>query len=246
MGDIAIEIKNLTKKYTVNQSLLIVFDDFSASFVKGKITAIIGPSGCGKSTLLRMIAGLEKPTQGEILLRTKDHQIGMIFQEKALFPWLTVEGNIGFGLEFNDIPSELHREIKEYWLEKTGLSKFSKYFPGQISGGMKQKLAMARCLAVKPDIVLMDEPFASLDNQSRFEIIGFFEKLFLAERITVILVTHNIQEAIYLGDNIIGLSNIPVTKPIYHNISLKRPRSIENIKSKMEMDLGKKLTVNNK
>lgn len=242
MGEVAIEIKNLTKTYQGIPDLLTVFNNFSVSFEKSKFTAIIGPSGCGKSTLLRMIAGLEKPTSGKILLH-ENHRIGMIFQEKALFPWLTVEGNVGFGLGLSNIPKEQHEEIIEYWIEKVGLTKFAKYFPAQISGGMKQKLAMARCMAVKPDIVLMDEPFGSLDYRSRYEIICFFEELFLSEGKTVILVTHNIQEAMFLGDNIVGLQNLPVNTYVDIQISLKRPRSIENIKSKAEFDLEKQIYI---
>lgn len=243
MGNIAIDIENLTKTYMVNQSPLIVFDNFSVSFEEKRITAIIGPSGCGKSTLLRIIASLEKPTKGKVTFRKKNHKIGMIFQEKALFPWLTVEGNIGFGLELSGIPPKSQKEIKKYWLEKIGLSTFADYFPAQISGGMKQKLAMARCMAVKPNIVLMDEPFGSLDNQSKFRIISFFEDIFLSQKITVVLVTHNIEEAIYLSDKIIKFSEKPICNSINQEIYLERPRSLVTIKSKLVLDFEEKFKI---
>jgi len=235
MSEIAIEVKNILKIYKGKRAPLIIFDDFSVSFKKNQTSVIIGPSGCGKSTLLRMIAGLEKPTKGEIVFHTASRRVGMIFQEKALFPWLTVAENIAFGLAFSDIPEKSHNEIKRYWLEKVDLLQFSDYYPAQISGGMKQKLAMARCLAVNPEIILMDEPFGSLDYHSKFEIIAFFEQLFLSEKKTVILVTHNVQEALYLGDSVVGLQGIPINNCVHIDIPEERPRSIEDIKSKREL-----------
>lgn len=231
MANIAITISRLTKNYRSKDTSLSVFKDFSVNFNKGSINAVVGPSGCGKSTLLRLIAGLEKPTNGEIIFHLKHAKIGMIFQEKALYSWRTVEGNVGFGLELDGVNKQDKKKIINFWLNKVGLSEFKHYYPFQLSGGMRQRLAFARCMALKPEIVLMDEPFGSLDSLSRSEILCFVEKLFISSKTTVILVTHSIKEAIHLGDFIYKLTMPPVKDSFCRSIDFERPRTKEHLRS---------------
>ena len=237
MSDIAIEINNLTKTYRINSNDLNVFKDFSATFHKGSISAIVGPSGCGKTTLLRMIAGLDKPTKGEVFINPKNNRIGMIFQEKALFPWRTVEGNVAFGLELNEIPKQTIQDTVEYWLEKVGLTEFKKYYPTQLSGGMKQRLAFARCMAVDPDIVLMDEPFSSLDSFAKLSLSEFAENLMCETKKTAILVSHDIKEAIFYADSIFQLTNPPIGKYKRYIVDAKRPRGRSFFTDKVLVDI---------
>jgi len=240
--NVAIEVKNLTKIFPGNPRPLTVFEDFSISFEKGKVTAIVGSSGCGKSTLLRMIAGLEKTTQGSILFSMQNNSIGMIFQEKALFPWRTVESNVAFGLELADVPKTEHKDIINYWLDKTGLIEFKNYYPTQLSGGMKQRLAFARSMAVDPDIVLLDEPFSSLDTASHFELLDLIEKQQLLYDKTSIFVTHNLREAAYVSDYIYKLGDRPINS--YHSYFIKErhPRTAEfaisNEFNKLTINIG--------
>lgn len=232
MAHNAIEIKNLTKVFQANAQPLTIFDNFSIDFEEGKITSIIGPSGCGKSTLLRLIVGLEKPTAGEIIFNSKKFRFGMIFQEKALFPWLTVEGNVAFGLELMGIPKTQQKQTIEYWLDKVGLFKFANYYPVELSGGMKQRLAFARCLAIKPDIVLMDEPFVSLDSNARSEIIDFAENILVNTNTTTLFVTHNLKEAIKLSEEIVFLDMTNNASYKVVPVNLDRPRTVKQISSK--------------
>lgn len=226
MADTSIKIENLRKVFAGNPNDLVVFDGLSLSFKQGEITGIIGPSGCGKTTLLRMIAGLDKPTSGKISFMTDNsHRVGMIFQEYTAFPWKTARGNIAFALELTGIPSNMHEEIIDYWLEKVGLERFKNYFPCQLSGGMKQRLALARCLALKPQVILMDEPFGSLDLITRNEMVEATEKILVESEVTAIFITHNISEAARLCDKIIVLSRIPCTIHEIIELNIDRPRT---------------------
>ena len=181
---------------------------------QGKIVCIIGPSGCGKSTLLRLVGGLEKPSRGDVL------QIGdppegslnpltYIFQDFALLPWRTVEGNVSLVLEDHPLTPERREEIIADVLARTKLSDFRKAYPRQLSGGMKQRVAIARALAVSPDVMLMDEPLSALDSQTRELLMDDLIQLWTRERFTAVYVTHNLNEAVRLGHQVVVLSRRP-------------------------------------
>jgi NitT/TauT family transport system ATP-binding protein len=201
---------------------------------EGEFVTIVGPSGCGKSTLLNIIAGLDRPDSGNVLIRravasnnTLSTKRIMIFQEGALFPWLNVQDNVEFGLKIAKMPKEKSRQVADRYIEMVGLSKFSESFVYQLSGGMKQRVAIARALALEPEVLLMDEPFAALDVQTRDllheELVGIHK----TTGKTIIFVTHNINEAILLGDRVIVLSSVLKNIKKEFRIHISRPRDPE-------------------
>ena len=186
--------------------------DFSVA--ENDFITILGPSGCGKSTLLRMVAGLDTPTTGTITLdgRTVSGpgaDRGMVFQSYTLFPWLTVEQNVCFGLREKNMPQAEQREIAAHFIGKVGLKGFEQHFPKQLSGGMQQRTALARALANNPRILLMDEPFGALDHQTREMMQELLQDIWEAERKTVLFVTHDIDEAIFMGNRVVVMSARP-------------------------------------
>jgi len=200
---------------------------------KGEFLTIIGPSGCGKTTLLRMIAGLEAPSGGEMFLdgeRIKgvNPKIGYVFQEFVLLPWRTVLENIEFGLEIKRIDKKLRRETALDYIKFVELEGFENKYPKELSGGMKQRVAIARTLICEPDILLMDEPFASLDAQTRFNMQKFLLRIWQATGHTVIFVTHHVDEAIFLGQRIIVISPRPGSIVFENEINLDYPRDINS------------------
>jgi len=203
---------------------------------EGEFVTIVGSSGCGKSTLLNIIAGLDRPDSGSVFVRgeavasnnTSSTKRIMIFQEGALFPWLNVQDNVEFGLRIAKMPKERSQQIADKYIEMVGLSKFSESFVYQLSGGMKQRVAIARALAMEPEILLMDEPFAALDIQTRDllheELVGIHK----ATGKTILFVTHNINEAILLGDRVIVLSSVLKDIKKEFQIDIPRPRDPES------------------
>lgn len=198
-----VSLDNISFSYTVRGSPIPVFEHFSASFEQERITAVIGPSGCGKTTLLRLIAGLLSPQGGSI--QTQRSRIGFIFQDFGLLPWLTVERNAGLGLEALGIPAEERRRRVWDILEELGLSQWRKVYPVRLSGGMQQRVAVARALAIEADLILMDEPFSSLDALTRESVQDMLRTIQHAHHTTIVLVTHSIEEAVYLADDILVL-----------------------------------------
>ncbi len=203
---------------------------------EGEFVTIVGPSGCGKSTLLNIIAGLDKPDSGSLLIRGTVNDTNnasstkriMIFQESALFPWLNVRENVEFGLRIAKVHKERRRQIADKYIEMVGLSKFSESLVYQLSGGMKQRVAIARALAMEPEVLLMDEPFAALDVQTRDllhdELVGIHK----TTGKTILFVTHNINEAILLGDRVIVLSSVLKDIKKEFQIDIPRPRDPES------------------
>ncbi|MGM9927429.1 MAG: ABC transporter ATP-binding protein [Bacillus sp. (in: firmicutes)] len=190
--------------------------DLHFSIKDGEFLTLVGPSGCGKSTLLDLLTGLSKPTSGQILIDGKEItgpglDRGIVFQQYALLPWKTAKGNIEFGLEAKGIPKKERKEQAEYFLSLVGLSSFADRFPHELSGGMKQRVAIARSLAFDPEVLLMDEPFAALDAQTRetlqSELLSIWEKT----KKTIIFITHGIDEAVYLGQRVAVMSTRPGT-----------------------------------
>jgi NitT/TauT family transport system ATP-binding protein len=202
---------------------------------EGEFVTIVGPSGCGKSTLLNIIAGLDRPDLGSVLIRgatassnTPSTKRIMIFQEGALFPWLNVQDNVEFGLKIAKVPKEKRRQVADRYIEMVGLSKFAESFVYQLSGGMKQRVAIARALALEPEVLLMDEPFAALDVQTQDllheELVGIHK----TTGKTILFVTHNINEAILLGDRVIVLSSVLKNIKKEFRIDITRPRDPES------------------
>lgn len=184
---------------------LRVFHDLSLEFPTNKITAILGPSGCGKTTLLKILAGLVKPDHGTVVSTPK---IGFLFQEPRLLPWLNIRQNLALVLKDKLPVAEVDTQIERY-LEAVGLAEYQHFYPGQLSGGMKQRAAMARALSYPAELLLMDEPFKSLDLKTRYQLVADFLGLWRREPNTVVVVTHDVKEAVWLGDQILLLSAKP-------------------------------------
>ncbi|CEP69351.1 ABC transporter-like [Moorella glycerini] len=196
---------------------------------EGEFVAIIGPSGCGKSTLLKMVAGLLKPTSGLILVEGKEVQgpgldRGVVFQEGALFPWLTVADNIRFGARNKKMPPEVIEKRTQDVIQLVQLEGFENTFPARLSGGMKQRVAVARALAYEPEILLMDEPFGQVDAQTRGKLQQLLIDIWRRTNSTIMFVTHSIQEAVFLADRIIVFSSRPGTIIEQITVDLPRPR----------------------
>ena len=204
------------------------------SVKKGEFLAIVGPSGCGKSTLLNMVAGTLKPSSGEVIYKGKrvekvNHDVGYITQKNFCLPWRTVEANVRLPLEFRKFPrAEADKRVKEV-IRKVGLAGFEKAYTRQLSGGMLQRVMIARTLAYAPDIYLMDEPFGSLDAQLRMRMHAELMRLWQETRATFVFVTHDLQEAITLADRVVVMSRRPGTPTVIVDITLPRPRDVIDV-----------------
>lgn len=206
--------------------------DFNMKIEDGEFVSLIGPSGCGKTTVLRMVAGLIPATSGKILINgnkveNAGRDRGMVFQEHCLFPWRNVRSNIEFGLEIKGLSRDERHRISSYYIEMVGLEGFEKARPGELSGGMKQRTGIARALANDPEVLLMDEPFGSLDSQTRNimqeELLDIWKKT----KKTVLFITHSVDEAVYLSDRIVVMTALPgtVKKNVEINLERKRDRA---------------------
>jgi NitT/TauT family transport system ATP-binding protein len=212
---------------------LLALDHINLQVRAGEFVCIVGPSGCGKSTLLHLIAGLQPQTSGEILIDGNAVQGPgtdriLIFQEHGLFPWLTVGQNVEFGMKMKGVPKAERREKTRYYLRLVHLAKFEKSYIHQLSGGMRQRVAIARALATEPDVLLMDEPFAALDAQTRDLLHDELEHIWNETGRTIIFVTHNVREAIRLGDRVVLLSFRPGRVKSEFPVALPRPRHLED------------------
>ena len=209
-----VEIKNLNLIYQSIDAETLALKNINLNIAKQEFIAIVGPSGCGKTTILSLIAGLIKPTEGEIVVdkkipNPKDNLCGYMFQRDNLLPWRNIEKNIYFGLEIKKQSSKERKEYAKTLCEKYGLSEFLKKHPSELSGGMRQRVALIRTLALKPEILLLDEPFSALDYQTRLELCDNVYNIIKKEQITAVLVTHDIYEAITMADRIIVLTARP-------------------------------------
>jgi NitT/TauT family transport system ATP-binding protein len=207
--------------------------DISFEAEDGQLVSIIGPSGCGKTTLLRIISGLEPATKGQIILdgtilEGRDPRIGLIFQESALFPWRTALQNIEFGLEILKTEKKVRHAAARGYLHVFGLKGFGDKYPDELSSGMKQRVAIARTLMPNPKVLLMDEPFSFLDSQTKFSMQDFLLNVWQEKKITIIFVTHNVEEAVFLSDKIIVLSEKPARVVKKIEVGLPRPRDRAN------------------
>src|SRR2546422_2804962 len=228
-------LKDISVTYRGNNgSRLLALDSINLQVKAGEFLCIVGPSGCGKSTLLHLIAGLHQPSQGHVLVDDKlvdapgTDRI-LIFQELGLFPWLTVGQNVEFGMKMKGVSKAGRAEKTRYYLRLVHLSQFKDSYIHQLSGGMRQRVALARALATEPDVLLMDEPFAALDAQTRDLLHDELERIWAETRRTIIFVTHNVREAVRLGDRVILLTFRPGQVKREYRIDLPRPRHLEDV-----------------
>ena len=228
-------LDHVSKWFETSTLTVHALDDVTLHIAEGEFVCLVGPSGCGKSTLLNMIAGLDQPDQGavksdgEIIHGPGPHRL-MMFQDAALFPWLTVLGNVLFGLKLIDGLSAAERQEKsEYYLELVGLKRFMHSNVHELSGGMKQRVALARALAPNPRVLLMDEPFGALDALTREQLYGDIQRIWSQHRKTIVFVTHNVREAVCLGDRVILFSPHPGRIREEFAIPLPRPRDINSV-----------------
>jgi len=224
-----LEINQLSKQYRVKGSTLPVLDNISLSIHPGEFISIVGSSGCGKSTLLRLVIGLENDYQGEILLDGKrivgtSLERGIVFQEHRLFPWLTVEQNVSLGLLNADLQEGEKRKSVQEHIELVGLKGFEGAYPYQLSGGMSQRVAIARALVNRPEVLLLDEPFGALDALTRNHLQLELQRIWEQEGITAILVTHDVDEAVFLGDRVVIMEPRPGRIKRIVDVPLARPR----------------------
>jgi NitT/TauT family transport system ATP-binding protein len=225
-----LEIKDLVRVFRTGGTYLKALDGINLEVQPGEMLCVLGPSGCGKTTLLKVLAGFLKPSGGHVFLRGKPiagpgPDRCVVFQEDALFPWLTVAENIDFGLKALKIPRRRRRELLDRSLSLIGLSAFRNYLPQEISGGMKQRVALARVLILEPEILLMDEPFAALDAQTREEMQLLLLRLWEMLSQTVVFVTHDVREAVTLADRVVVMEKHSGRLKDIVDIELERPRS---------------------
>jgi NitT/TauT family transport system ATP-binding protein len=225
-------VEDIVKSFQTPDGVVAALDHVSLDVAPGEFVGVIGPSGCGKSTLARLVAGLEAPTSGTMIIDGTPIQgpgsdRGMVFQSYTLFPWLTVLKNVMFGLELSGGGAggvEPEREART-WLELVGLTKFASAYPHQLSGGMKQRVAIARALANRPRMLLMDEPFGALDAQTRCQMQSYLLQIWRQVDITILFITHDLDEAVYLADRILILDAHPGRLREVMEVAVPRPRS---------------------
>jgi len=227
-----LEVRDLAKVFSRQGKRVVALENFALTVRAGEFVAIVGPSGCGKSTFLHMVGGFEPSDGGAITLNGRQvtepgPDRGMLFQEYALYPWLTVRGNVLWPLEIIKVPKAERGRIADRFIAMVGLSQFENHYPNELSGGMKQRVALARLLALDPRILLMDEPFGALDAQNRELLQEELQQIWDKSRKTVLFVTHDIDEAIYLADRVIVFTARPGRIKADIAIDLPRPRDIE-------------------
>jgi NitT/TauT family transport system ATP-binding protein len=242
-----IELENIGLTFSRNGEQSEVLRGLDLTIPAGRFVAVLGPSGVGKSTLLRVIAGLLKPNTGTVQLATSPKSVhlpvAMVFQDARLLPWRKVWANAAFGLEHGGLTAEVRRARAEAALALVGLTGYSERFPHELSGGQRQRVALARALAVEPDILLMDEPFAALDAITREGLQDELARIHAATGKTIVFVTHSIDEAVHLADQVVVLAGKPAKLAAAHIIDTPRPRhrngaEFEDVVAKMRAELG--------
>lgn len=226
-----LSIQKVSQSYVVGDKVHDAISNVSLDVYDNEFVVILGPGHCGKSVLLNIVGGLEKPVAGRLTLDGEplvgsDKRISMVFQRLALMPWKTVMGNVEFGLQMGGMKKKERREIAQKYIDLVGLKGFEKSYPKELSGGMKQRVGIARAYANNPEILLMDEPFGQLDAQTRYAMEAEIERVWEQEKKTVVFVTSNIEEAVYLGDRIVLMSQCPGTIKQIYDIDLPRPRDM--------------------
>lgn len=229
-----IKIENIHKKFFSKSKETHTLSDINLEFKKGEFICLLGPSGCGKSTLLNIVAGLETPTGGKVYLNNNEiNGVGVdravMFQESALFPWLKVIENVEFGMKIAGVSKEERRKKALEYLKMVHLTKFKDSYVHELSGGMRQRVALARALTLDSEVLLMDEPFSALDSQTKSILQTELQRIWWETKKTIIFVTHNVEEAVFLADRIIVMSANPGKVKKEFKIELGRPRKIDSI-----------------
>ncbi|MCV7062983.1 ABC transporter ATP-binding protein [Mycolicibacterium vaccae] len=228
-----VDIENVSLAFETKRSGRVqALEDFSLTIEPGTFCCIVGPSGCGKSTLLRIIDGLQKPDAGRVLINDKVVEkptldVGFVFQKYNLLPWRSVLANVEFGLENLGVPKDKRRQTAQRWMKIVGLEGFEEHYPAQLSGGMQQRVGLIRALAIDPKILLMDEPFGAVDDLTRMKLQEELLNLWERDNKTVVFVTHDIEEALYLADRVIVMSARPGRISEIFDVDLPRPRNPE-------------------
>lgn len=242
---VKIVARDVEKVFPTAAGPVVALTGFDLEVQEGEFVCIVGPSGCGKSTFLRILADLDFATAGEARIVPGDDPAkpsnNVVFQEYAIFPWKTVRDNVGFGLQMRGVDKKERDGVVDEWLGKVGLRKFADYYPEQISGGMKQRVSIARALANDPDVLLMDEPLGALDAQTRSVMQEELLRIWEETRKTVVYITHSIDEAVLLGDRVIIMTSHPGTNKVAFDVDLPRPRGIATTKTAAFAELSGKI-----
>jgi NitT/TauT family transport system ATP-binding protein len=232
MPDAAVELRGVSKEFATRNRRVVALQDIDLSIAHNEFAAILGPSGCGKSTLLNMVAGFDRPSGG--LVRVNGASVkapgpsrGVVFQEAALFPWYTVWDNVSFGPRTMGVPAAQYRPKVEAYLDQVGLRGFERHYPAELSGGMKQRVGIARVLVMEPKVLLMDEPFGSLDAQTRLVMQELLLSVWERQHQTVLFITHDIEEALLIADSVSVMTARPGRIKKRMVVNLPRPRSVE-------------------
>ncbi|CUH96972.1 putative ABC transporter ATP-binding protein MJ0412 [Propionispora sp. 2/2-37] len=232
-----IQINRISKTFSTGSGSVTALCNISIDIKTNEFFSIVGPSGCGKSTLLRILAGLETASSGTITINPSSQNRplnSMVFQEQSIFPWMTVLDNVSYGLRMRGITKKERNQIAEHYIEMIGLTKFINAYPCQLSGGMKQRVSVARAFANDPEILLMDEPFGALDEQNRIILQEELLRIWESTKKTTVFITHSLDEAICLSDRIMIMSAQPGSLKSIIPVSLSRPRDIINIRTTPE------------
>ncbi|MFH1334642.1 MAG: ABC transporter ATP-binding protein [Pseudomonadota bacterium] len=241
-----LEIKNLSRTFGNHKKKTDAIRDIGFTVNEGEFVSIVGPSGCGKSTLINLIAGFDQPTEGEIVLdgnmiQSPGADRGVVFQKYTCFPWQTVQQNVEFGLKILGTPPKTRAKIAHQYIKTVGLAGFENEYPKNLSGGMQQRVALARSLATNPKILLMDEPFGALDTQTRRFMQDLLLQIWEKTHKTILFVTHDVDEAIFMADKVLIMSARPGTIKEKIDVKLKRPRNIKVEFSQEYINLKKRV-----
>ena len=232
MAEAAVELRGVSKEFVARDRRVLALQDIDLSIAHKEFAAILGPSGCGKSTLLNMVAGFDRPSGGQVRVsgapvEAPDPSRGVVFQEAALFPWYTVWDNVSFGPRTMGVPAAQYRPQVEAFIDQVGLRGFERHYPAELSGGMKQRVGIARVLVMEPEVLLMDEPFGSLDAQTRLLMQELLLSVWERHHQTVLFITHDIEEALLIADSVSVMTARPGRIKRRLVVNLPRPRSVE-------------------
>jgi NitT/TauT family transport system ATP-binding protein len=236
-SSVKIRIRGLRKDFATRFGRVEALSDLNLDVGEGELCVLVGPSGCGKSTLLRILAGLDTATGGEIDIRRSEDRralTAMVFQEPSALPWLTVRSNVSYGLRMQGLDARSRESVAAGYIEKVGLTRFARAYPYQLSGGMKQRVSVARAFASDPEILLMDEPFGALDELTRLVLQEELLRLFEETRKTILFVTHSIDEALTLGDRVVVISGAPGRVLREITVPFPRPRRVIDLRQDPE------------
>ena len=232
MPEAAVELRGVSKEFVARDRRVLALQEIDLSIAHNEFAAILGPSGCGKSTLLNMVAGFDRPSGGQVRVggvpvEAPDPSRGVVFQEAALFPWYTVWDNVTFGPRTMGVPAAQYRPKVEAYIDQVGLRGFERHYPAELSGGMKQRVGIARVLVMEPQVLLMDEPFGSLDAQTRLLMQELLLSVWERHHQTVLFITHDIEEALLIADSVSVMTARPGRIKKRLVVDLPRPRSVD-------------------